>query len=379
MGEGGFMIREIVIVGNARCYHTMDKYRLIRRAVKPRKTVFLTDLINSESHEVLVAPEDVIEHLFNVDWLLFKTQSSLGDVWRNLVKFCALPVQIIRLRRFASGRGDAIFHAITMYYMVLCWAAGISFIGTPQGSEVLQRPLRSRIYRFFARKALGAAESVFVDSVNMKNAVAVLSGKEAVVVKNGFDVGAILATKRNSPERKGVVSIRGMHPLYRIEEILKARNLSSDKPPISFLYPFWDDMYKKKVFPLMREGDADLGRLSKGAMYDLMGSTLLAISIPKSDSSPRTVYEAIFSGCCVAVAYSPWIEELPDCMKKRLFIVDPAENFWLDSAMKHARAVCSDPFSPSNEAILMCDQNSIIRDFCERFYGATKPAANSLG
>lgn len=369
---------DIVIVGNARCYHTMDKYRLIKDAMAPRRTVFLTDLVDSESHEVLVTKEDDVEPLFNIDRLLFKTQSSLGDRWRNLVKTLAIPIQVARLRAYARRHPESFFHAITMYYLVLCWAAGIPFIGTPQGSEILQRPFRSRLYRAMAARALRTARHVIVDSKNMRNAALRFSGVEASVVKNGFDVAAAMERGAKTDSREGVVSIRGMHSLYRIREILESREASGSRQPLSFIYPFWDDSYKKQISGMLRDGDRDLGRLSRYDMYDLFRTAVLAISIPRSDSSPRSVYEAIFAGCCVAVAWNPWIEELPACMRDRLIVVDPEKRDWFGGALERAREVAKVPYRPSEEALAMCDQDRIIRQFCRRFYpvrGLADPAS----
>lgn len=363
---------DVVIVGNARCYHTMDKYRLTRSVIHPGRTVFLTDLIESESHARLVSESDEIAELFNVDRLLLKNQSMLGNVWRNAIKALAIPMQMVSLRRYSRRNPGAKYHAITMYYMVLCWVAGISFIGTPQGSEILQRPHRSRVYRFFAAKALRAAKAVIVDSVNMRNGVRQLSGVEAVIMKNGFDVAAISGSRIPAGTREAVVSIRGMHPLYRIDEILKARAASRAKPPIAFLYPLWEEGYKRQVVGMFHEGDSDLGRLPRSEMYRVLGSALLAISIPSSDSSPRSVYEAIFAGCSVAVTYSPWIDELPECMRRRLYVLDLGVAGWLDRALEFARQVTAEPYVPSDQALEMCDQGTTMRRFCERFYGTER-------
>src|SRR3990172_7997094 len=130
------MMGEIIIIGNARDYHAMDWYRTIKKVCSSRNVLFATDLIDSEGHLKIAREDDNIIHLYNVDWLLFKKQSNIGNLWRNLIKFIISPLQISKIKAIKKKYPDSIFHAHTMYYMFLCWMARINFIGTPQGSEV---------------------------------------------------------------------------------------------------------------------------------------------------------------------------------------------------------------------------------------------------
>lgn len=119
---------------------------------------------------------------------------------------------------------------------------------------------------------------------------------------------------------------------------------------------------------LMITHDDDLGRLDKNDMYRLLSESFLVISIPESDSSPRSVYESIFSGCCVAVTYNQWIESLPQCMKNRLFIVDLDDPLWLEKAFEFAKKCVLVPYVPSEEALEMFDQRKSIGKVIEKLY-----------
>ena len=69
-------------------------------------------------------------------------------------------------------------------------------------------------------------------------------------------------------------------------------------------YPFAEKNYKSKINNYLKCSDSDLGRIEKKIdLYKILNSTVLAISIPESDSSPRSVYEAIFCGCAIATSY----------------------------------------------------------------------------
>ena len=133
-------MKDITFVGNARCYHSMDWFRTVRSLSPTDRNInFLTDLIDSERHAVLVRSDDNVGNLYNIDWLLFRQQSRLSDAWRNVVKLLLSPVQVILLRRYVNKHPGRLYHAHTMYYMFVCAMAGVPFIGTPQGSEVLVR------------------------------------------------------------------------------------------------------------------------------------------------------------------------------------------------------------------------------------------------
>lgn len=361
-------MKDITIVGNARCYHTMDWFRTIQSLAEPgRRIEFVTDLVDSESHTVLVRPDDPIIDLYNVDWLLMRRQSRFGNVWRNAVKLCFAPVQAWKLKRYDRGNPGKVYHAHTMYYLFVCWMAGVPFVGTPQGSEVLVRPFRSRFYRAMATASLRAARMVTVDSAAMQEGIRRLSGVEAVIIQNGVEPERLASYRRNR-DRPVVLSLRGLTDLYRIEAILRAREASATKPDLAFIYPFWDDDYKAVLAPLVRPQDRDLGRLDKDAMYALLGSTKLAISVPRSDSSPRSVYESIFAGACVAATHGAWYDALPACMKSRIFIVDLDRADWLDEAMRFADDRQGEEYVPSEQAKEQFSQERSMRRAIQTLY-----------
>lgn len=359
---------DIVILGGARDYHALDWYRTVKKLMPSTNVILLTDLIGGEGFDVIVNESDRVEKLFIIDKFLFKGQSRAGNIWRNIFKLLVLPIQIFYLKKYKREHPDSVFHAHPMYYMFLCWLSGIEFIGSPQGDEILIRPYRSKLYKYFAQKTLQAAKYVTVDSINMQKGIEQLSGVHALVYQYGIDVENLLQLK--SMKRDKIASIRGMLPLYRIQEIIEARNNSKIlfQKTITFIYPYYDEAYYINMQKLMITHDDDLGRLDKNDMYRLLSESFLVISIPESDSSPRSVYESIFSGCCVAVTYNQWIESLPQCMKNRLFIVDLDDPLWLEKAFEFAKKCVLVPYVPSEEALEMFDQRKSIGKVIEKLY-----------
>jgi hypothetical protein len=359
---------DVLYVGNARDYHTIDWYRATNQLLQPRRVVFITDLIASENHARLINKDDTVINLLNVDCLLLPGQSKLGNLWRNFVKGLLLPIQVIHLRRIIGKHRNHV-HAHTMYYMVLCWLAKIRFIGTPQGSEILVRPYRSKLYKFFTVRALRASQEITVDSEKMRIRVQELSGRRAQIVQYGIDSGEIKRVGLDLKVRSKITSIRGVSSNYRTHEIFSARRKSRLKPRLDLFYPMIEEGYYAKTMSLREPGDIDHGRIpTKQQMYALLWETLLAISIPKSDSSPRTVYEAIFCGTCVAVTEDLWIDSLPSCMKSRLILVDLDDEFWLDKAITAASEIVKQPFHPTPHALEKYDTFFALKPIVEKLY-----------
>lgn len=346
----------------ARDFHAMDWYRSAKEVLPPNEVMIVTDLIEGEGFNNITKPEDKIYKLIILDKILFKNQSSLGNVWRNILKLLFLPIQVFLLRRFYRNKQDGIFHAHSMYYLWLAWIAKVPFVGTPQGSDILLKLDRSKIFRFMSIKAMRAAKAVTVDSEAMKSKISEVSGINAHVIQNGIDLNSIAQSNKIFETKvhrtNTLLSIRGFTSLYRIDSLLTARNKSSllQNMPIKFIYPFYDDSYRHEISPLLQLQDMDVGRVGRDEMYQIMRSSTLIISVPRSDSSPRSVYESVFCGSAVAITYNKYYDVLPACMKSRIVIVDLAEEYWLEKAYEKAVEICSTNYTPSEEALDMFDQ-----------------------
>lgn len=152
----------------------------------------------------------------------------------------------------------------------------------------------------------------------MKEKIAEFTGVHAYLIQNGIDVAELQKLRSEvTVDRQLIVSLRGLTSLYRIEEIIKARNVIENSPPcINFIYPFSDNDYISEIRKYLLPNDILSGRQDREKMYRLLLETKLVISIPKSDSSPRSVYEAIFCGAAVAITYNAYYDTLPYCKRK---------------------------------------------------------------
>jgi len=361
------MYDKLVFLCGARDFHAMDWYKSALELKTGYEIMIVTDLIAGEGCEKIVTDNDNVHRLFILDKLLFSKQSSIGHVWRNLLKFLVLPIQVLLLRKFNKKNNSCIYHAHSMYYLVLARAAGVEYVGTPQGSDVLVKPFRSPFYKWFAKYGLQKAKDITVDSESMKSGVKKLVNRDAIIIQNGIDLTAIQDTlnllKTNSQEqiRQGILSIRGFTPIYRIKSILLNRFESKNDFKMTFTYPFSNDDYKIEWNNYIQSSDIDLGRVDKTLLYQLMYKTKIVISIPQSDSSPRSVYEAIFCGAPVAITYNNYYEFLPKSMKDRIIIVDLNVNNWLEDALLKAEIILKEKFIPDQEAVDMFDQRKSFK------------------
>lgn len=358
----------VLFLAGARDFHAMDKFRLLSDYLGPSRVTLVTDTFEGEGQSCLVQEHDAVAPLWLIDRLMPHALSTAGHLWRNLVKFVVLPIQVRRLRKIVAEINPGVIHAVPIYYMVLCWLTRVRYIGTPQAAEILERPLRSNVYRWFAKKSLRAADRVLVDSREMQDRVESMFGLRAVLVKNGFDTGAALAAGASQRDADHVLSVRGIAANYRLTDLIKARGRSSRRPPLIFAYPFFESPYLEQIRPMLLPSDRLLGSLNKQDLYQLLGTTKLVVSLPGQDSSPRSVYEAIFSGAAVALAPCGFLDELPACMRSRIFVVSDVEDDWLDDALAFADATVSQPYRPSSAAIEMCDQQVLLRKIVTEIY-----------
>ena len=358
---------KIIFLCGARDYHAMDWYQNAKKFITNVPVEIVTDLIEGEGYKKLVTEDDIVNKLIILDSFLFKQQSHIGDVWRNILKLWLLPLQSLMLRKYHKRNKNVVYHAHGMYYMFLAKLAGVNYLGTPQGSEILVRPYRSYFYKKFALIALSGAKYITVDSESMRHGVYQLCGKLPIIIQNGIDIKSILDFKSQnsliSAKKKHILSIRGITPLYRIQELVLARNksISYSNILLLFIYPFVDDTYLDEIKRNINENDQLLGRLDRKNMYKLLATTQIVISIPISDSSPRSVYESIFLDCVVIIVYNKFYDILPECMKQRIVIVDLTNPKWFDEAIVAAEEILKSPFVPTADALELFDQEESFK------------------
>lgn len=351
------MTYSVFFLGSSRCFHTIDWYESALGYCE--EVYFITDMIEGEGFECLVKDKKQLIELFVIDRFLSRNYGGFGHILRNFIKILCIPIQVWLLRRRVLRVENHIIFAHSTYYAFLAALAGLRYVSTPQGSEVLVRLRNSKVYKAFASLAHRNAMLVTVDSESMKERLASELGVVAKVVQNGVNARSLVERSQNavSSRSDSLVSIRGVAENYRILEILLEKKSNVDSPSLVICCPFSDRDYLCEVEAhLLGEDCTLLGKLSRAEFHDLLLRSNVVISVPISDSSPRSVYEAIFAGCVVIATENGYLRNLPSSMSQRIVEVDLSEANWLTKAYGSALEKSKLPYMPCEDSISTYEQ-----------------------
>jgi glycosyltransferase involved in cell wall biosynthesis len=194
------------------------------------------------------------------------------------------------------------------------------------GSDVL---VRGWLARSRSRTALRAADLVLADSEHLAQQTRALAarGVRVDVVRWGLDLnrfapGDSRVARRalGLPEDPPIVAgVRGLRPVYNPELQLEAfARVRAARPEARFLL-------KHPLDALPPSVQSTIGRLGLGESVDVLGNVPpervagayraadVILSLASSDSSPRSVWEALACGRPVVVSDLPWArDELTD-------------------------------------------------------------------
>jgi glycosyltransferase involved in cell wall biosynthesis len=190
------------------------------------------------------------------------------------------------------------------------------------GSDVLA--VRG-IGRLRSRRALNASALVIADSEHLAGAARALASRPVPVevLRWGLDLDVFspgeMASAREALGLEGgrplVAGVRGLTPVYNPELVLEAFARVRARRPDAYLllkHPL------RKVpdeigaaIERLGVGDAVtvLGNLPAECLPDVYRAADVVVSIPSSDSSPRSVWEALSCGRPVVVSDLPWARE----------------------------------------------------------------------
>jgi glycosyltransferase involved in cell wall biosynthesis len=204
-------------------------------------------------------------------------------------------------------------------YAAFAAIAGASpLVAMAWGSDVLRA---SRLQRIGNRIALRGARVAMADSqALLDRMVALGAAPEATVLVNwGVDLAAFAPVNGARPDLREslglgpgpvILSPRSLTPVYNPETIVAAFRLVAAERPDAQL-----------VLKHMGVGDPGLdvagderirvvGHVPHERMPWYYQAADVCVSIPSSDSSPRSVWEAMACECPVVVSDLPWVREL---------------------------------------------------------------------
>lgn len=220
-----------------------------------------------------------------------------------------------------------IVHAHSLYYGFLASFLNneIPVIFTPMGSDIILYAQTSKIHNYMAKKAFKRANVITGDSKILQSQGIKIGAREHnnYIIQNGVDTDLFFPTKSEIREQLNIseetlllYSPRAIATLYNIDDIIKSLDILKRKHidfKCMFTFSFGNEHfeYLKNLVDELHLNDYViwLGYIDYNDMAKYYNVADIVISVPSSDSSPKSVYEAMFCGKPVIVSDLPWSHE----------------------------------------------------------------------
>jgi glycosyltransferase involved in cell wall biosynthesis len=213
-----------------------------------------------------------------------------------------------------------VVHVQWMEYALLAALYGARpLVATAWGSDVY---LATRFYRVANRFVVRRADAVLTDSVDLLDALIGLGAppNRAAVMNWGVDLGLFhppeggrgaLRRRLGLDDVPTILSPRWLRDPYNPEVILAAFDRVADEVPeaqliLKHLATEEPDLGASRHRDRVRV----VGHVPYEQIPDYYRAADVCVSIPSSDSSPRSVWEAMACGCPCVVSDLPWVLRL---------------------------------------------------------------------
>ena len=281
-------------------------------------------LVNQEYHKVtVIKSEGVFGRILNK----FKFKSHK---WYQLNKLVSVRVYAKQVDVIIDKYDVDIVHAHSLYYGYLASfiKSNVKIAFTPMGSDIILHAQSNRLYRHMALNAFQKAHITTGDSLFLQEQGYKVGAKKNnnYIIQNGVDSDVFFPKTNNLRQFYGVTgdeilifSPRAITPLYNIDIILEAiQGLVNTGHNVKCMLSFaFGDEYSEKLKKQTQDlGIVNnilwLGYLSYEDMSKHYNAADIVVSVPSSDSSPKSVYEAMFCQKPIIVSDLQWSYELLD-------------------------------------------------------------------
>ena len=194
------------------------------------------------------------------------------------------------------------------------------------GSDVFRA---DRLKRVADRVALNRSALAMADSQALLEAMVDLGARResTLLMSWGVDLDHFRPSERERaavraelglPEGRVILSPRSLMPLYNPRTIVDAFELLADELPDIQLVLKHMGTDRPPVGPLRHPDRVHIvGHVAYERMVDWYRAADVCVSIASSDSSPRSVWEAVASGTPCVVSDLPWVHELIEPRARR--------------------------------------------------------------
>lgn len=238
-----------------------------------------------------------------------------------------LPRILGRLRRILLDVQPDIVHAHSLHpYGYWGALSGFHpFLVTPIGSDAIILVNKSRVYRRVAKYVLSRANLVTGDSIPIQvNCEKIGMTCPYELVHNGVDLTEYVADGNGGdqvrlqygiPEGSPIIFYaRAFRTLYNVDKIIRAiPHILRRRSDCVFMFASYAGDVGSSLVRLA--GDLGIssnviftGYLNRQQMWAHHAAATIFLSVPSSDSSPSSVYEAMASGVPTVISRLPWTE-----------------------------------------------------------------------
>lgn len=294
----------------------------------PRECWHTTDLCSLERYEyysytvIYDTPPFLSRHFYS-NLLISKyiTYELLQRIWRIL----SLPFHFVYLFIRLFPRRSSVIHCHGLYSLVIGFLVFLPFkrvVFTPQGSDILVLPYKFFLVRYFLSCVLPRLSAITADSKLILDSCLQFSSIDPIKlykIQNGIDFENLSVNPSSKIIKYDICWPRGFSSIYRFGyfvSILKELSSVSTRPlNICIIGAFGSPSNINDLLNYPNLHVVFLPRLSQVDFYNTLSESKLIISIPVSDSSPRTVYESIFLKRSLFLSPLPcfdWIEDFVD-------------------------------------------------------------------
>ncbi len=266
---------------------------------------------------------------------------SNGLIGRVLNFLCLTSHKLFQLNKLISAKYYArkidlliksekieAIHAHNLYYGYVAsfLKSNIPIIFTPMGSDIIIHAQENLIYRWMALKTFQKSSMVTNDSLLLQEKGFHLGARKTnnFIIQNGVDTSLFYPQESTLKMNLGInkdefliFSPRAITPLYNIDVILDSLKILKKlnyKFKCMFSFAFGGTYYanlQQQVIDLgLQEQVIWLGYIEYHDMPKYYNASDLVISVPSSDSSPKSVYEAMFCKKPIIISDLTWSNEL---------------------------------------------------------------------
>lgn len=269
-----------------------------------------------------------------------------GAVWRNGLAPCALPdagIPVSRMTRpqplwmrllSRRTRPDVVHTSWLSFGALAVVARARPVIATAWGSDVYRA---GHVERLLNRLAARRADICLCDSAALRESMIALGAASDHVALMNWGVELETFRPAASDEEKlelrsslglgpgpVVISPRGFKDLYNPSVVVAGMARVLAQLPDAQLVLKHNGDQAPDLGPLSGSDRVHVvGRVPYEEMARHFAAADVCISIPSTDSSPRSVWEAMACGCACVVSDLPWVSELIEAERHALVV--PAE------------------------------------------------------